>query len=271
MPARKVMNQRETLQFQRFLRAGLEQYETTPAKAGKRQRQTVTSEDLLAERLGIQKTWKPLTETGYATAAKVGRLIENSCSRATTVERARLSLFALVTSSAAAAWRKAHGWDADKWFRKLQQYRADRVSWAEHLMFPAGPQDPLMEARAAIHPRAIPLIAEAVAKDLYDNKILTKRQVDEAATAVARGLQKRASSWSKAFVRWVELAESLREVRIEETEEMQKEGVPLRVTRMRVLRHGSGDQTGRTATHAEFLEGVLTDLSATGVAEITAT
>lgn len=257
MPIRKVMNKKETAAFQRFLRAGLEQYETTAAKAGKRQRARHTPLDLLGERLGIQKTWAPLADAGYTTAAKVGRLIENACARPTTIERAQLSIFALERSAAAASWRKAHGWGADKWYRNLQQLRANGVPWAAHLISPTEPSDPLMAAQAAILPQAVPVIAAAVAQGLYDKKFLTKKQLTAATNVVEAGLRRRVSSWNAAFVEWVQSAQSFEDVRVEEADEMQPEGVVLHRRRVKVVRPGESEPPGRAATHVEFIEAVL--------------
>jgi hypothetical protein len=260
MARRNVMSPEETQAFQGFLRSGLRQYRTSPAKAGKWMKRKTTALDVYAEQRGIQKRFNPLVDSGFTTTKRVGKMIENALTRPVPVETARLALFALHMSAAAAEWRFAHGgWEADEWDRRLDEHRKNRVSWAAHPEWPKEGQDPFLRARVALHPGAIETVAAAVIHDLYERKFLSKPKMADASAVVAEGLQRRLRPWSREFLGWVSLGDSQRDVKVTEETKVEDEGFSYGVKTISV--RGKGEEAaGRPASHAEFLEGILCEV-----------
>ncbi|HTW83088.1 MAG TPA: hypothetical protein VMD91_03340 [Candidatus Sulfotelmatobacter sp.] len=248
----------EAAAFRAFLREGLSQYQTTPARVGRRFRKTPTAQDLHAVRIGIQSDHNPLRNAGYRTAAQIGKLVENSLGRAVPVATARLALHALETSAVAASWRRVHGWDADRWYARLIEHRK-ATTWADYPEWPKEQEDPLLRATAAIHPNSVDIIAQAVVRDLYNRKILRGPQRREAERIIAAGLRERQWPWLKGFTDWLRMGGSMFAVDVvEENHKSVPEGADFRQATIR-LRRRDGEPVGRPATHHEFVEGLLGD------------
>lgn len=257
---RKVMPPDEAQAFQAFLRDGLRQYETRPANAGKPTKRKLTALDVYAERKGIQKRFNPLADAGFTTAKRIGKMIENALTRAVPIETARLALFALHISAAAAKWRVQNkGWDADEWDRNLAEHRSNKISWAEQPAWPQEGRDPLLRARVAMLPSAVGAVAAAVVWDLYERKILSKPKMAEASAVVARGLEKRLRPWAGEFIAWVSLGESLKAVGV--TEQTKAENGGFSVVHRTISVRAKNDRVdGQPANHSEFLEGILLEI-----------
>ena len=253
----KVMPPEEALAFQKFLREGLWQYETSPANAGKPMKRKATALDVYAESKGIQKRFNPLSDAGFTTAKRVGKMIENALTRAVPYETARLALFALQMSAAAAEWRVRNGgWQADEWDRSLDKHRRNKVSWAAHPAWPKEGQDPLLRARVAMLPSAVSTVAAAVVQDLYERKILSKPRMAEASVIVAKGFEQRLRPWAGEFIAWVSLGESLKAVGVKEQTKIQDGGFSV-VHKTISVRDKNAVVEGQSANHSDFLEGIL--------------
>jgi hypothetical protein len=248
----------ESLAFRGVLRRGLDQYRLTPGKVAPLARSRPTPMDSLGKRLGIQGPgYDPLWESGYRDDAQIAKLVENALARPIQQWRARLALFAVMQSARAAAWRRKNGWEADAWYAQVRTLQRKGVEWAQAPSRPQEPTDPDEGLIVCMHPAAVPLFADFIARAMHERGFLPATEVPQAAATVARAIGKRRSEWRESFVHWLAQGEALYDVGVVETDEMQPEGESLHRTRIVVQPRRHGEPPGRAPRHAEFIEGLL--------------